>query len=234
MAAIAWLTGASSGIGAACAQFAPQGIDVTGVCRGIPAAGRHLAADLSRPDGWAVTLDDIEAHLSGVDEAYLLHLAGVTAPVGPVTTVDSASYLDSFLLNAGSTFALGQGFLQRCAKAGVRGTLVVCSSPSATDVIPGMSQYGAAKAAVEHWARIVAAEGSRVVAVVPYAVDTPMLRAVMDNAPEDDPLAGHFRELHRRGELASAVDTAEQIWAAALNPPADPVVAVGARHLAVK
>ncbi|WP_281375835.1 hypothetical protein [Pseudonocardia pini] len=39
-------------------------------------------------------------------------------------------------------------------------------------------------------------------AVVPRAVGTPMLRAIMEAG--DDPLAAHFRSLSRAGELASA------------------------------
>lgn len=110
-------------------------------------------------------------------------------------------------------------------------------SPPATDVLPGLSQYGAAKAAIEHWTRIVAAEQAdtarRAVAVIPYAVDTPMLRGIMQAGADDDPLARQFRELSNRGELASPETTAAQIWEAALDGThAEPVIPVGATHLA--
>ncbi|MFD0662669.1 SDR family oxidoreductase [Thermocatellispora tengchongensis] len=155
-------------------------------------------------------------------------------------TADPAGYAEGFLLNAGSTIALGQAFLAACARHDVPGTLVVCSSPAASDVVPGLSQYGAAKAAVEHWLRIVAAElaaapgiACRAIAVVPHAVDTPMVRGVMAEDPAAVPLAAYFGDLDRDGGLATPEQAAAHIWQAALDEGAPgSVIPVGARHLA--
>ncbi|WP_113699967.1 SDR family oxidoreductase, partial [Nonomuraea lactucae] len=202
-----------------------------------PAAWRRVAADVDARLGAATVKAAEEA---AVEHAYFLHLAGSTAPLGPAASADPGVYTEAFLLNAGSTIALGQAFLAACARREVPGTLVVCSSPAATDTIPGLSQYSAAKAAVEHWLRVVAAEQRadprarcRVIAVVPHAVDTPMVRGVMAGDPASLPLAGYFDDLARSGGLATPAQAAEHIWEAALDPDAaGSVVPVGARHLA--
>lgn len=244
---IAWISGASSGIGAACLALAPADVGTTiGISRRAPASALHLPADLAQPAAWRRVAADVDERLGAAEaeHAYFLHLAGSTAPLGAAVAADTDVYTEAFLLNAGSTIALGQAFLAACARHRVRGTLVVCSSPAAGDTIPGLSQYSASKAAVEHWLRVVAAEQQaeqqagpdawcRALAVVPHAVDTPMVRGVMAEDPTSVPLAGYFGELDRGGGLATPEQAAEHIWEAALSTAATgSVIPVGARHLA--
>lgn len=51
-------------------------------------------------------------------------------------------------------------------------------------------------------------------AVVPFAVDTPMVREVMQQSAEVQPVTAELRRAASHGELATPVATAKQIWAA--------------------
>ncbi len=48
--------------------------------------------------------------------------------------------------------------------------------------------------------------------VVPFAVDTPMVRATIAAPPGATPIADRLRAAAERGELATPEATAEQIW----------------------
>ena len=85
--------------------------------------------------------------------------------------------------------------------------------------MPGISHYGAGKAALQFWAAAVATEAegwARVFSVVPFAVDTPMEHETISK-PGLTPVAAKLREAADRGELASAETTAAQIWQLVLD-----------------
>jgi NAD(P)-dependent dehydrogenase (short-subunit alcohol dehydrogenase family) len=95
-----------------------------------------------------------------------------------------------------------------------------------------VSQYGAGKSALQYWAAAVATEvegWGRVFSVVPFAVDTPMVRATIAE-PGATPIAGRLRAAAERGDLATPEATAAQIWSLVLdestNGSAVPVGAV--------
>jgi NAD(P)-dependent dehydrogenase (short-subunit alcohol dehydrogenase family) len=234
MSRLAIITGASSGIGAALTQTAPPDVDaLVGVCRRPPPRGRHHATDLGDPASWAPLLGAIEAAVAqGPSAAVLLHFAGTMEPTGSVVAVTPDDVAGALTLNAVAGPVLGAGFLQACAAAGVPATVVLCSSPAASAARPGAAHYCAGKAALETWARVAAQElqlagsSARVLAVVPWGVDTPMVRAAMAAGP-DLPLAEVFRTRAARGELADPLDTAREIWAL-VDGDAEPVTAVGA------
>lgn len=81
-----------------------------------------------------------------------------------------------------------------------------------------MTHYSAGKAALEQWTRAVAVEQltaarpGRVLSVVPYAVDTPMVRAAMEEPAETLPVGQFFRDAAAAGALADPVTTAREIW----------------------
>jgi len=234
---VAWISGASSGIGEACLAQLPAHFDeVVAIARRPAARGRQLLLDLADPGSWDRIAADFSIVLGRGDitTATFLHLAGTVAPLGPAVHADRAEYTSAFLLNGGSTIALGQAFATACVRHQVPATLVVASSPAASDVVEGLSHYGAAKAAVEHWLRIVAAEISRanvplrVLAVVPQAVNTPMVRSVMEADPSQVALSAHFAELAQANDMATPQTAAQHVWAAIADPNSPSVVPVGA------
>ncbi len=229
-----WITGASSGIGAALAEAAPPEARVIGVARRPPPRGEHLSADLADPAAWAAVGDHVDRLLQEQRplRATLLHFAGALGPVGPAQAADPGDYVESVLLNAASGQVLGATFLRACARWGVAATIVMCGSPAATSPRAGAAQYCAGKAALEQWTRAVAlevAEPTVVFSVVPYGVDTPMVRAAMATPATELPLGELFRTAAAADRLARPEDVAREIWAlAAAPPPSGSAVPVGA------
>lgn len=215
-----WITGASSGIGAAVAQLAVERVDdLISFSRRPATVGRWIAADLADPRGWALTVDEISRGLrSGTEHAVLFHCSGTGEPASDVVDADPEEYRRSVLLNFAAGPAVGQGFLNACRAAGVRSTLVLCGSPAADKVPRGLAHYSAGKAGLHHWARCVAGElegsGSRVVTVVPYAVETALVHAILAEDPEEVPLSQYFRSVQENGAFATPGEAAEQIWTA--------------------
>jgi benzil reductase ((S)-benzoin forming) len=215
---VVWISGASSGIGAALATAVPYpDARVVGIGRRAPAHGEHLPADLSDPSSWP----RVAAHFAEVLEAQdggtavFVHMSGIGEPAGPVADADLAAYTSAVLLNSASGQVLGKAFLEACQRTGTRPTLVLCSSPAAAAPVYGVSQYGAGKLALEYWATAVATEvegWGRVFSVVPFAVDTPMVRATIALPPGATPVADRLRAAAERGDLASPDATAAQIW----------------------
>jgi benzil reductase ((S)-benzoin forming) len=219
MESIIWISGASSGIGAALAASVPDGHGrVVGIARRPPPAGEHLAADLSDRAGWATVQESFAQVLGSgqVTRATFMHFAGEGRPHGPAAQADRDLYTSSVLLNAASGLVLGQAFLSLCRTHGVAATLVVCSSPGALEMHRGMAHYGAAKAALLHWTGTVRQEepDSVILAVIPWAVDTPMLRDAAAQPAQANPMSGRLREDLARGEFATAEQAAAEIWQA--------------------
>jgi benzil reductase ((S)-benzoin forming) len=214
-----WISGASSGIGAALAQAVPErDARVVGIARRPPAVGEHLAADLSDPSDWDAVRAAFERTLAQgeTQRAVFMHFAGDGHPHGHAAEAQSDTYIRSIMLNAASGLVLGQAFLALCRTHEVPATLVMCSSPGALAMHRGMAHYGAAKAALLHWTGVVRQEEPEtvVLAVIPWAVDTPMLRDAVSQPVETNPLSGRLREDLARGEFATADQAAAEIWQA--------------------
>jgi benzil reductase ((S)-benzoin forming) len=210
---------------------------VIGISRRPAAAGESVRADLSDPSEW----DRVSALIAAVLEAdrpeipMLLHFAGVAEPMGPMRAADPEAYASAVLLNAAAGQVLGARFVAACAGLGLSPTIVMCSSPAAASARAGMTHYSAGKSALEQWAGAAALEeegrpnAAMVFSVVPYGVDTPMVRAAMTQPADDLPLGAVFRAAAARGDLADPSSTAREIWGlveAGVEPGA--AIAVGA------
>jgi len=230
-----FVTGASSGIGAASVAAAPPEYDRVVTVSRREAERGWVAADLFDPASWPRVVAVIEQTLDAArtDHAVLLHCAGTADPIELLVDADPAAYARSVILDFASGPALGQAFLRACHARGVRATLVMCSSPAADKVIPRQAHYCASKAGMNTWAAVAAAEqppgsADRVITVVPYATLTDMTRAAMAQDPAHFPMAQHFRDTEAAGGFASPADTAAQIWSAIDTAANADVVAVGA------
>lgn len=220
---VVWVSGGSSGIGAALIETVPyESARIINIARRPHPQAEHLEADLLHREAWDRVEEQIRDVLrSGVDRAYFLHCAGSVRGTGRLVTVtDTDAYVDGLTLNAVAGPVLGRAFVAAAVATETPATLMMCSSPASTTALPGMATYGAAKAAVEQWTRIVAVElgdnpdAPRVFVVVPRAVDSEMLRETMSRPPEEIPLAGWFKSAAQEGVLVPAVDAAGEIWAA--------------------
>ena len=175
----ALVTGAASGIGAACAQaLAARGaarlflVDVDSA--GLDALDLPQACEVHRITGsvadealWA----DLEPRMAGLDHAVVN--AGIGAG-GPITALSLAEWRRVMAVNLDGAFLTLATSLRAMGATG--GSAVVVASTTGLKPVPGIGPYGVSKAAVAHMARIAAVEnakaGIRVNAIAPGGVDT--------------------------------------------------------------
>lgn len=221
--AITWITGASSGLGAALAETVPFAGAVIDVSRsGGGAATDHLAADLADPASWETVEERMLADLEDFDgdRAVFVHSAGVIDPIGFAGEVDSKSYRRNVVLNGAAPQALGHAFLRALRETGFAGQadLVMITSGAAANPYAGWSAYSAGKAAVDAWVRAVGLEQRerggrcRVLAVAPGVLATPMQERVRSVDPGDFPRVGKFVDLYEREQLVDPADAARALW----------------------
>ena len=137
--------------------------------------------------------------------------------------MDEEQYYSAVMGNAAAPLVLADWFLRE-VKPGYESGLVLISSAAARMPFEGNSVYGAAKAGVEQWVRVVRRERARrgtgpwVVAVRPGFVDSPSLRKVAALDPHNYPISPAIRDGIDNGETLSPDEAGRQIWAAL--PPA--------------
>lgn len=227
---IVWITGASSGIGAALVEQLPfAGARIIDISRSGPATSppegsviEHLAADLSDPMSWSAVEAHLTAQLGDFDgqRAVFVHNAGTIEPMGFAGEVDSEAYRANVLLNAAAPQVLGHAFLKAIDTSGFSGQahLLMLTSGAASTPYEGWSSYSAGKAAVDMWVRVAGAEQSRrggptrVVAVAPGTVATRMQEHIRTMDERDFPQVGKFRDRYANGELTEPAEAAAGIW----------------------
>lgn len=197
----ALITGAASGIGAACARLLAERGAAHLVLTDI-AAGALEALDLSIPTTriagdvadeahWA----EVAGHLEGLDHAILN--AGV-ASGSPIAETEFSEWRRVLGVNLDGAF-LSLRATMRAIRDG--GSVVLTSSISGMKAEPGTAAYGASKAGVIQLAKVAAKEGAprgvRVNATAPGGVDTP----IWDQTP-------FFRDLvtQHGGDRAAALE----------------------------
>lgn len=217
---LVWISGASSGIGAALAASVPfeDALVVDISRRGGTAGTEHLRADLADPDSWPLVADDFARRAEAFtgDRVVFVHNAGTLEPMVPAAAADPAAYRRNVLLNSAAPQILGQAFLRAVDRLVCERHLVMLSSGAARTPYEGWTGYGAGKAAVDQWVRAAGLEQARravpcrVVAVAPGVVDTAMQRHIREST--GFPRAERFRDLHASGGLADPADAARGIW----------------------
>lgn len=217
------VTGGSSGIGRAVLAHAGTVPDVaervTVSRRAGPDGTTHVELDLADPAAWSRLASEFSelVEKADPDRTLLLHAAGVVSPIGFAGEVDDEAVARSALVNFASMPVVGHAWLRAVHGRPGRHQVCLLGSGAATSVYPGWSLYGAAKAALDQWVRIVGAEqeqrgGVEVCAVAPGTVDTPMQDALRAADPASFPRVGKFRDLHDEGKLRSPAEVAAQLW----------------------
>lgn len=176
----ALITGAASGIGAACAHWLDQrgigelvlvDLDEAGLdALDLSCRTQRIAGDVADPGLWAA----IENKLTRLDHALLN--AGI-ANGGALAELDFAEWRRILSVNLDGAF-LGLRAAVRVMKRHGGKSIVLTSSVAGIKPMAQTAAYGSSKAAVAHLARIAAAEylkdGIRINAVAPGRVETPI------------------------------------------------------------
>ena len=186
--AVALITGASRGIGAAAARlFAAAGFDLLLVARSAEALealaaelrgpGRRIetcAVDLSDPAAIAPALGELLGR--GLQPTVLINNAGA-AYTGPLAAMPVEQWQWLFQLNVTSVFQVCQAVLPGLRQRG-GGLIINVSSHAARNAFPDWGAYCATKAALASFSRCLAEEershGVRVSTLTLGAVNTPL------------------------------------------------------------
>lgn len=173
----ALVTGAASGIGAACAHMlAARGaaklflvdVDAAGLdALDLPCEVHRIVGSVADEALWQA----LEPRMAGLDHAVVNAGIGAGGTLASLSLADWRRVMDVNLDGAFMTLATALRAME-----GKSGSIVVVSSTTGLKPLPGIGPYGVSKAAVAHMARIAAAEnargGIRVNAIAPGGVDT--------------------------------------------------------------
>lgn len=181
------ITGAAGGIGRGCVQlFAESGWRVIGVDRspfgeGFPADGLFIQADIADPAAVEKIIRETEKVTHTLDA--LVNNAGVQISK-PIIETTVEEWDRTIASNLRSAF-LGAKLAYPLLKAGGGGAIVNMSSVHAVQTSSNIASYAASKGGLLALTRAMAIEFApdniRANAVLPGAVDTPMLRASFTN-----------------------------------------------------
>ena len=228
---VALVTGAASGIGAACAQrFADEGAQIAGLDMVVPDS--HPCAAFATADvrdaaavGGAVdaSIDD----LGPID--VLVNAAGVSS-FGTATTIEDAEWNRVVDINLKGTWHVSRavlpGMIDRHA-----GSIVNLASVEGIEGGQSQAAYNAAKGGVVLLTRSMAVDygqyNVRVNCLCPGMIDTPMTAALKDT--NLTPVLDWFRDQH----LLGRVGRPEEVAAAALFLASDDASFVTGHALAV-
>lgn len=227
---VAVVTGGGRGIGAATAvAMAQAGADVAVTARTaaeiqqtaeqVVAAGRRalaIPADLAEPSAARDFVQQVLDELGRVD--VLVNNAGVLSPVGDAWTVDAAAWAYNVRVNLTGVFFMTHAVLPHMLERG-SGRVINVTSGAGQSVVRGWSAYGAAKAGIDHFTRIVAAElegtGVTINAAAPGVVDTALQAEIRGYDAEQLPSVERFRAYHREGVLREPSESAQiYLWLA--------------------
>jgi benzil reductase ((S)-benzoin forming) len=218
---LVFISGASSGIGAAMADRAVEtGARVINISRRSRSGCEHFQADLSSPAGWSATAGLFEREMKGFDGARIVfvHSAGTLEPIGFAGEVPADAYERQVLINSAAPQVLGEAFVRASHGTAARCQFLVIGSGAASNLYPGWSAYGPGKAAANQWVRTVAAEldlrGSpcEVYSIAPGIVATAMQEHIRSVDAEAFPDVSTFIGLHEDGELRDASVVALELW----------------------
>ncbi|NHU48617.1 SDR family oxidoreductase [Rhodococcus sp. A14] len=216
------VTAGAAGIGLAIAtSFKSLGADVfvtdidPVVVDNAKAAGFVAAvSDVSDEDQVRTLMTSVVDNLGGLD--VLVNNAGVAGPTGPVDSLDSDAWKATFDVNIHGQFFCVKHALPLLRKSS-EASIINMSSAAGRLGMAGRSPYSASKWAVIGFTKSLAielgAEGIRVNAICPGAVDGPRIDAViaakadMVGRPVDE-VAALYRGQSSLGRLIDATDIA--------------------------
>jgi NAD(P)-dependent dehydrogenase (short-subunit alcohol dehydrogenase family) len=181
MTRVVLITGVAGGIGSATAQvFSEAGWHVVGTDRdtidGLAGVEHSIRADISDPDAVSRIFDAVEADEGRLDALVNNAALQICKPLVETTVEDWDSTMASNVRSVFLTARRAHPLLKQ-----TQGAIVNVSSVHALATSPNIAAYAASKGALLAMTRAMALEFGpdqiRVNAVLPGAVDTPMLHA---------------------------------------------------------
>lgn len=227
------ISGASRGLGAATARTATQmGANVVlmarsadkleAVAQQVRTAGGHaltLVGDVTRAADCQRVVEQTVAEFGQVDA--LVNNAGILGPISMIADGDPKAWERNWAVNVLGPVMLTQSALPFLRQS--KGRVINISSGAAVGVIPGWAAYCTAKAALNHFSRVLAEEEPSIttVALRPGVVDTEMQATIRREGAKGMPEEVHSRFLryHTEGELLPPAVPACSVTILALYAP---------------
>lgn len=225
------VTAGADGIGLAITKaFVAAGARVF-VCDVQPASLERLkvelpevggcVADVSKEADVAALFEALDGELGGLD--VLVNNAGIAGPTGGVETLSLADWERTLAVNITGQFLCARLAVPRLRK-GNKPSILNLSSAAGHLGMPGRSPYSASKWAVIGFTKTLAlelgADGIRVNAILPGAVDGPRIRAVIAAKAQTlgkplDEVTRDYTSQAALGRMVSAEDIANMALFAA-------------------
>ena len=217
---IAFITGASSGIGAACARrFVEEGAIVVGFDLNETSEGDWTIAITKQPQCQLITGDvrDDQALASAIQltrEQYgaidvLVNSAGISV-VGPVHMMEVSEFERVIDTNLKGTWFACQHVLPIMMEQGA-GNIINIASVDGLEAQEVTGAYNASKGAVVLLTKNIAIDyarkGIRANAICPGCIETPML-AELWSSEELQPLRERMTDAHQMGRMGKPVEIA--------------------------
>jgi benzil reductase ((S)-benzoin forming) len=226
---VAVVTGASRGLGAGLAEvFAAAGVRLGLCARSEPALAEGddvVARRVDVTDAGAVTAfaDEVAARLGPID--LWVNNAGVLGPIGPVRDADPVAVATNLSVNVLGVVHGSQAYSRHVRSRDGGGVLVNVSSGAAHKGYAGWGPYCAAKAAVERFTEVLAAEeteaGLRAHAVAPGVVDTDMQAEIRATPAARFPAVARFLRMKEEEAFNTPGHVAAFILRLAFDPTGD-------------
>jgi NAD(P)-dependent dehydrogenase (short-subunit alcohol dehydrogenase family) len=232
---IVWISGATEGLGLGLARNVPyESARIINLSRRQHPDYETVRFDLAQPQTWDLVADHFAKALKGFTgrRAIFIHNAYLSGSQGFVGEVDRDLYCTAVTANVAAPLILGDAFVRACGP-GYESGLVMITSAAARVPWEGDGVYCAAKAAAEHWVRVVRRERKRrgtgpwVVAVRPGFVDTPAVHRGLNADPEQWPLAPFVKRDLEAGKAFDIDTAARNIWGALPPDPDKSVLLFG-------
>lgn len=232
---VAIITGGGRGIGRATAlALAEAGADVVIAARSQRAieavaeeirtrGGQALGIPTDVSDPASVDLMVLQTLRASGRIDILINNAGVIAPIGMTWEVPPLIWQRNVNVNLVGVFLCSHAVLPHMIHqdphGNVRGKIINISSGAANNAVPGWSAYCAAKAGVDQFTRVLAAEvqsyGVTVNGVRPGIVDTQMQTEARHTPPERFPEQSRFEDYYQMGQLRPPQEAAKfLLWLA--------------------
>ena len=184
------ITGAAGGIGRATVRLFSQygwhviGVDRAGFGEDFPAEGLFIQADISNPADIQSIYEKAHAYCLRLDAALMAVVNNAAVQVNRPLLETSVEEWDMVMASNLRSVFLGAKMAYPLLKAAGGGAIVNVSSVHAVATSKGVSAYAASKGGLLALTRAMAIEFAedeiRVNAILPGAVDTPMLRSGLD------------------------------------------------------
>ena len=181
---VAVIAGGTGGLGTALrSELEARGCVVVTIARAQTGLSSHISADLRSPEAATEAIADVVARHGAVD--IVINAMGVVA-FGPINTTSVDTVEELFLTNTFGHIFLMQAVLENLKTGSV---LVGISGVIAEQNLPGMSVYGASKAATRSFNEALSREarrsGVRVIDARPPHTETGLAtRAIAGTPPK--------------------------------------------------